>query len=68
MNYGVILLILSLIFATIGKQTKLRNNFLIILSVFFLGFSYNMGGDWKVYKKFFLIFPKVFILKKVIYL
>ena len=64
MNYGVILLILSLIFATIGKQTKLRNNFLIILSVFFLGFSYNMGGDWKVYKKFYENISESFYFEK----
>lgn len=62
MNYGVILLIIALVFSVIGGQTKLRSNFLIILTVFFLGFSYNMGGDWRAYKIFYEeILPKLTI-------
>lgn len=53
MNYGVILLAIALIFAIIGKQTRVKNSFLIISTTLFLGFSYNMGGDWRSYKVFY---------------
>ena len=53
MNYGVILLIIALIFAIIGKENRVKNSFLIISTTLFLGFSYNMGGDWRAYKIFY---------------
>lgn len=62
MNYGVILLIIALIFAIIGKQNRTKNSFLIISTILFLGFSYNMGGDWRAYKLFYeKITPKLSI-------
>lgn len=62
MNYGVILLIIALIFAIIGKENRVKNSFLIISTTLFLGFSYNMGGDWRAYKIFYEeVIPKLSI-------